>query len=434
MSVFTRFAIRSLKRNCTRTAVSIIGIALSCALITAVFTSVVSMTTMLRERTAADEGTWQVEAIGLNEEGLETIAADGRIDRHIEVVELGSVSMGEENAKSYGPYQFIKTWPQNPDGDKIVTMQKITDGHAPQAAGEVVLPHYLQGVTLQPCGITAEGALDIGSHLSLQLGTRTITTSDGTYVSLSSSNIGGTDEEITDSYEANLGTLDLTVVGFYYAYGLRSTSAMEGTCFFVYPESGCVEKAATDGAEATCVYSLITVHNSHDADPLAQELANSSQATGGASTHNSLLRWQGATNDADIWTTLYMMAGILAAVIIVALVQLIQRHPAFLRNFQIAGVIAIAGNLVVFLLMEAVHVYYTTNPGALGDGTAYGYSWQAGTHWTFVVLALMWTIFWTLYFARSVRMRHYMSPDNPYTTANGLPYMERALFGRGMRG
>ena len=133
------------------------------------------------------------------------------------------------------------------------------------------------------------------------------------------------------------------------------------------------------------------------------------------------------------WVTLVTLVAY-AAVIIVALVQLIQRHPAFLRNFQIAGVAAIAGNLVVFLLMEAVHVYYTTNPGALGDGTAYGYSWQAGTHWTFVVLALMWTIFWTLYFARSVRMRHYMSPDNPYTTANGLPYMERALFGRGMRG
>ncbi len=345
MSVFTRFAIRSLKRNRTRTAVSIIGIALSCALITAVFTSVVSMTTMLRERTAADEGTWQVEAIGLNEEGLETIAADGRIDRHIEVVELGSVSMGEENAKSYGPYQFIKTWPQNPDGENIVTMQKITDGHAPQAAGEVVLPHYLQGATLQPCGIATEGALDIGSHLSVQLGTRTITTSDGTYVSLSSSSIGGVDEEISDSYEANLGTLDLTVVGFYYAYGLRSTSAMEGTCFFVYPESGCVEKAATDGAEATCVYSLITVHNPHDADPLAQELANSSQATGGASTHNSLLRWQGATNDADIWTTLYMMAGILAAVIIVAGISLVYNAFAISvsERTQMFGLLASLG-------------------------------------------------------------------------------------------
>ena len=141
----------------------------------------------------------------------------------------------------------------------------------------------------------------------------------------------------------------------------------------------------------------------------------------------------GLAQAASEWIALATLVAY-AVVIIVAMVQLVQRHPFFLRNFQIAGVVAIAGNLVVFLLMEAVHVYYTTNPGALGDGTAYGYSWQAGTHWTFVVLALMWTIFWTLYFARSVRMRHYMSPDNPYTTANGLPYMERALFGRGMRG
>lgn len=125
-----------------------------------------------------------------------------------------------------------------------------------------------------------------------------------------------------------------------------------------------------------------------------------------------------------------------AVVIIVAMVQLVQRHPSFLRNFQIAGIIAIVGNLAVFLIMEGVHVYYSTHVGTLGSDVSYGYSysWQAGSHWTLVILALMWTIFWTLYFARSVRMRHYMSPDNPYTTANGLPYVERALFGRGMRG
>ena len=98
--------------------------------------------------------------------------------------------------------------------------------------------------------------------------------------------------------------------------------------------------------------------------------------------------------------------------------------------------IAIVGNLAVFLIMEGVHVYYSTHVGMFGSDSSYGYSysWQAGSHWTLVILALMWTIFWTLYFARSVRMRHYMSPDNPYTTANGLPYVERALFGKGMRG
>lgn len=141
----------------------------------------------------------------------------------------------------------------------------------------------------------------------------------------------------------------------------------------------------------------------------------------------------GLARAASEWIALATLV-IYAAVIIVTMVQLVQRHPAFLRNFQIAGIIAIVGNLAVFLVMEAVHVYYSTSLDVVGYEPSYGYSWEAGSHWTLVVLALMWTIFWTLYFARSVRMRHYMSPDNPYTTANGLPYVEQALFGKGMRG
>jgi putative ABC transport system permease protein len=41
--IFWRFAARSLKLNKSRTIVSIIGIALSCALITAIFTSVATL-------------------------------------------------------------------------------------------------------------------------------------------------------------------------------------------------------------------------------------------------------------------------------------------------------------------------------------------------------------------------------------------------------
>ena len=141
----------------------------------------------------------------------------------------------------------------------------------------------------------------------------------------------------------------------------------------------------------------------------------------------------GLAQAASEWIALATLV-IYAVVIIVTMVQLVQRHPAFLRNFQIAGIVAIVGNLAVFFIMEAVHVSYSTSPSVVGYEPSYGYSWEAGSHWTLVILALMWTIFWTLYFARSVRMRHYMSPDNPYTTANGLPYVERALFGKSMRG
>lgn len=113
-----------------------------------------------------------------------------------------------------------------------------------------------------------------------------------------------------------------------------------------------------------------------------------------------------------------------AVAVIVALVQLVQRHPLFLRNFQLAGIVAVAGNFVVFLVMEAIHVYYSTSPGVVGYEPSYGYSWEAGSHWTLVVLALMWTIFWTLYFARSVRVRHYLGSDS---------HLDHILFGRGMR-
>lgn len=113
-----------------------------------------------------------------------------------------------------------------------------------------------------------------------------------------------------------------------------------------------------------------------------------------------------------------------AVAVIVALVQLVQRHPLFLRNFQLAGIVAVAGNFVVFLVMEAIHVYYSTSPGVVGYEPSYGYSWEAGSHWTLVVLALMWTIFWTLYFARSVRVRHYLGSDS---------HLDHVLFGRGMR-
>lgn len=134
------------------------------------------------------------------------------------------------------------------------------------------------------------------------------------------------------------------------------------------------------------------------------------------------------------WLLLVMLV-VYAVAIIVAMVQLVQRHPAFLRNFQVAGLVAVIGNLVVFVMMEAINVFYSVNPGAgFGDVYDYAYSWHAESHWTFVILALMWTIFWTLYFVRSVRVRHYMSPNNPYSPAGSVPYVERALFGRGMRG
>ena len=112
MGIITSFTLRSLKRNSFRTVVSIIGIALACALLTAVCTSVVTFQTLLEQRTRADEGSWQVLVENVTPDQLQKLADSPRLDTAQTVTELGAVRLGDKNAKYYGDYLYLKTWPE----------------------------------------------------------------------------------------------------------------------------------------------------------------------------------------------------------------------------------------------------------------------------------------------------------------------------------
>ena len=329
MSVFSRFALRSLAKNRTRTIVSVIGIALSCALITAVLTSVVSIQTLLDERTAADEGTWQVEAAGLSEQGLSFIEDDDRIADHLEVAELGTIDLGSENAADYGNWLFVKTWPAD-DPDHLVALPKIESGRAPEAPGEVILPHYLDGVELAPCGLTSTGPIGVGSTITVELGTRTVRfvdsdTGEEQTVTGTSDIASFFDDETTEnSFTPDLGTRTYTVVGFYRSYGFSATRALGGNCLYTYDDGTAATAALVDDAPATTVSSLFSLKRAADVDAVTAELTDTEGLSqGGVVTHNTLLRWQGVTGSADIWDTLYGIAAILAAVILVAGISLV---------------------------------------------------------------------------------------------------------------
>ena len=70
MSVMTNFTVRSLAKNRVRTIVSVVGIALSCALITAIFTTLTSLNAGLYQRTLESEGSWQIYASNVSDESL----------------------------------------------------------------------------------------------------------------------------------------------------------------------------------------------------------------------------------------------------------------------------------------------------------------------------------------------------------------------------
>ncbi len=330
MSIFTRFTIKSLKQNSTRTAVSIIGVALSVALITAVLTSVVSLTNMLIERTASDEGWWYAEAAGITAEDLERLQNDQEVTDLTVIADMGTILLGEDNSDIFGKYLYAKTWPHDLDtSEPLISTPEIVAGRAPEAPGEILLPHPLQNAELAPCGLaTADGGpIEVGSRITLDLGTRTVTNrEDGASVTATAIRGDYIDETAqTETYEADLGRIEGTVVGFYRAYGYSSIYSLQGNIAYVYDDGSAVDRAITDDSAATWVGAIFRTANPADAEPLADEIVNvHERTTDGASTvHSSLIRWMGVTPDTAIWNTLYQIAGFLAAVVMVAGISLV---------------------------------------------------------------------------------------------------------------
>ena len=330
-SVFVRFTLRSLAANRVRTVVSVMGVALSVALIAAVLTSVASLSNMLVERTAADEGWWYAEAAGITEQGLEQLEEDPEVTDWTAVTDLGTVSLGEDNSSLFGPYLYAKTWPAAGTGsdadEPLLQAPELVAGRAPEAAGEVVLPHYLQNVELAPCGLsTADGgAITLGSAVTLDLGTRTVENlDDGSTYTATSVNGSYVDETTQrESFSADLGSIEVTVVGFYRSYGFSSTMALQGNSAYVYDDGGALAGALSDDSAATWASAVFRTADPAKAADVANGLANANEAEYGTSVHTSLIRWMGATPDTAIWNTLYQIAGILAAVVVVAGISLV---------------------------------------------------------------------------------------------------------------
>lgn len=330
MSIFSRFALRSLRSNRTRTVVSIIGVALSCALITAVLTSALSLVNMLIQRTAGDEGWWYAEAAGITADDLDRLENDPEVTDMITITDLGTVSLGDENSSIFGKYLYAKTWPdETGEAEPLVSVPELVAGRAPEAPGEILLPHPLQNAELAACGLTTAdgGPVKLGSQITLNLGTRTVTNKeDGASYTATAMRGDYIDEATqTETYAADLGQIEGTVVGFYRALGYSNTFAMQGNSAYVYDNGSAAEHAMTDGSDATWTSVLFRTKNPADAERLADDIVNvwSRDIDGGSSTHSSLIRWMGVTPDTAIWNTLYQIAGILAAIVVIAGVSLV---------------------------------------------------------------------------------------------------------------
>ncbi|MFR8089334.1 MAG: ABC transporter permease [Lachnospirales bacterium] len=161
MNILHKVTAKSLRKNRTRTIVTIIGIILSAAMVTAVASLVVSFQSYLFRTGQWEMGNWYTGLIGASAENLETMRQDSQVDTMYEAQILGYAETESSNPDK--PYLYVL-------GVKEDFMQNmavhLVSGRLPENSSEILLPLHLT--------TNGEVSYQIGDTWTLELGRRDI--------------------------------------------------------------------------------------------------------------------------------------------------------------------------------------------------------------------------------------------------------------------
>ena len=160
MNVFNKVTLQSLKKNKTRTIVTIIGIILSAAMICAVTTFASSIMNFAKESTIYSDGNWHGFQKDTDYKTYEDIWTTGKVEEAVYLQQLGNAyAEGCEN--DFKPYIYVLG--AGKDVEEVLPIH-ITSGKYPTSSTEILLPNHLY---------TNGGVkYNLGDTITLELGQR----------------------------------------------------------------------------------------------------------------------------------------------------------------------------------------------------------------------------------------------------------------------
>jgi ABC-type antimicrobial peptide transport system permease subunit len=308
MGVFASFTLRSLRKNRTRTVVTVIGVVLATALLTGVVATATSVAAAILGHTIETEGSWQVyDELQPAEAGsaLGRLAADAHVTAAMQSRVAGFASL-ESDANLSSMTLAIQSAPRAFRGRAdeargLAVMPTVRAGREPEAPGEVMLPVSFSGITLEDDGsgasATSDGAIELGSTVTLPLG-----------AALDGDGMPG----------APTSSRAFTVVGFYVPQGFLRND------FAAFEESGLVAIVSPEDVSSplyTRVWASTEGFATRDA---LKEWAAPIFGKESYYLHGQLLALQGLANDGStIVASLRGMVAVIGGVIAVAAIGMI---------------------------------------------------------------------------------------------------------------
>lgn len=331
MNATTNFTVKSLRANKVRTLVTIAGVALAAALLTAVLTTFVSLNDYLYRSEAHLAGTWMscVEADGSAELDEKIAAAqnDAQVSGTAIMRDVGFAELTAAQQDQQGTYLAIRSI-EGDVGDICGIVP--SEGRLPENEHEIMLFATWNDY----------GGVNLGDEVTFNVGQRTARLAPGEEGSMSAGTMSASwgvqeeahESEITDGTPLNssMGVLEADIDGGIFNEEVTNTEERTYTVVGFYDRPGYALSTAagmvgvTAGAAAPDAFTdvfltLNDVTNTQQVEEAAEALFPDEHVV----LHTAMLRYMGVSSDSSIWTTFYGLVVVLAAVIVVACVSLI---------------------------------------------------------------------------------------------------------------
>ena len=301
MNIVNRLTLRNMQQNKRRTMVTIMGVIISVAMVTAVTTLGVSFMDLLQRLTIARDGEWHVLYRDVNQEQLQGIKQDEDTKTLVLSRDLGYALLeGKQNR--YKPYLFIKEY--DSQGFEQFPIELIK-GRLPQADNEVVISEEIAQ--------RAKVDLRLGDQLVLDIGERVGIEGDGKPLTHQAP-LQSQEGEIYETINTTT-TRSFTVVGII-ARPVWEPAWAPGYTVISYVD----EKSLGNNDTVNAVVVLNKVRRSLYTH--AQDLAQQNNIVA-VEFNSELLRYYGVTANDNLHKTLYSLIAIIMAIIVVGSVALI---------------------------------------------------------------------------------------------------------------
>ena len=331
MNATTNFTVKSLRANKVRTLVTIAGVALAAALLTAVLTTYVSLNDYLYRSEAHLAGTWMacVEADGSSalDEKIVDAQADPQVAGAAILRDVGFAALTADQQNTQGTYLAIRSI-EGDVGD--ICGIAPSEGRLPENEHEIMLFATWNDYS----------GVSLGDTVTFDVGQRVARLAPGEEGSMSAGTMTASwgvqgeahESEITDGTPLNssMGVLEADIDGGIFNEEIANTEERTYTVVGFYDRPGYALSTAagmvgvTGGVAAPDAFTdvfltLNDVANTQQVEEAAEALFPDEHVV----LHTAMLRYMGVSSDSSIWATFYGLVVVLAAVIVVACVSLI---------------------------------------------------------------------------------------------------------------